>query len=255
MTASLRTSAPRKATRQRVSLRDAKVQAAYLRAYRATGFHTLAAVAVAVTPAAAACHRRIDPALRSACAAIDQARDAPVPRAPFRRWTAARSVVFLAALAANGSVQAAADHAGLTVPNVYKRRVENADFAADWAMARNRALDRVEDMLFTGIFNGFKRTETVGDVVKTVIVQRPDAMFRLLGTRRNADRPGVRTLELTPALLASARAKLERQLRLAAASGNADAAIAALPLAALPAPAGSPGTALALVPPVTVPAR
>lgn len=240
--------------RQRVSLRNADVRAAYLKVYRDTGFHSHACRAVGVGCTTAAHYRSDHPEFAASCAAIDRRRTTPLVYARRRRPTAAARVVFLTTLAAGGNVDAAAVRAGITTGHVYTMRSHSADFAADWAAARNRALDRVEDVLFDGVLNGFTRTETVGEVVKIVVVQRPDVMLRLLGTRRNADRPGLRTLELTPELLASARAKLERQLRHAAASGNADAAIAALPLAKLPAPR-TPDTGLAIVPPATVSAR
>ena len=213
----------------RPSLRDAAIRAAYLEAYRSSGFHRLAAIAVGVTANAAASYRAVAPEFRLVCAAIDAARNGPLPRAPYQRWTRAKSEVFLAAVAASGNVAEAARRAGLTVPNVYKRRRENADFAADWAVARNQALDRVEDKLFAGVFGGFKRIETLGKVIRTIVTQRPDAMFRLLATRRSADRSGVRTIDITPAMLLSARNKLERQLHLAATTGSVDGGLAALP--------------------------
>ena len=210
------------------SLRDDAVRATYLEAYRATGYHSRAAEAAGVEIRYAYRFRASDAEFRAACEGLDRER-MKSPATPPTRWSMALQQAFLVAFAANGSVRAAAISAGITIGQVYKRRAHDADFAANWAAARNQALDRIEDALFESALSGFIRTETVGGVVKTVVAQRPDAMFRLLASRRAADRPGVRTIEVTPALLAAARAKLEYQFRIAAESGSADRAIAALP--------------------------
>ena len=233
----------------RGALGNPEVRAAYLVAYRAVGYHSQASRSVGVTDSAARGYRATHPDFKAACAAIDRERLAPLPRVQRRRPSAAMCAEFFTTLADRGSVEAAADRAGLSVPQVYKLRAHRADFATEWAVARNRALDRVEDRLFDGVLNGFTRTETVGEVVRTIVTQRPEIMFRLLETRRNAARPGVRTIDLTPELLASARAKIERQLRFAVASGSADAMVAALPMG-MPAKPETPQS-----PAATVPAR
>ena len=191
-----------------------------------------AAAAVGITVRAVYWCRERDPAFAQAWAAARRPGDRPWQL----RFRSHQRRAFLDTLAETGEVGRAAAAAGVCRRTVYWHRQRDTDLGADWAMARNMALDRLEDRLFDGAFNGFRSEETVGTVTKVRVIQRPDMMFRLLGTRSAAARSGIRTIELTPELVAAARAKLERQLALVAREAAAEARAATLAQDALPPP-------------------
>jgi hypothetical protein len=213
----------------RSKLDDPKTRARFLKAYAKTSNMAAAARAAGLNAALVGTYRHKHADFRAEC-------DAAVAGVARRRvlqtnWTPASRETFLAALAEVGSVQRAAQRTGLIVDSAYHLRRRDAAFAAAWAEARDRAMDRVEDKLFEAVLDGFEQTVETGGVVTTRRTQHASAMFRLLDRRA---RPGrtARTLELTPALLAEARDRFEAALRRAAETGE-------LPppaLATLPAP-------------------
>ncbi len=81
----------------------------------------------------------------------------PVPRAPRRGgWTAERQRSFIAALAATGSVTAAADAVGMHVTAAYKlRTAEGAEsFCAAWSAALDAGVAALKTIAFDRAVNG-----------------------------------------------------------------------------------------------------
>lgn len=210
------------------SLRDPAVRAVYLAALRDHGMYRRAAAVAGVSVWQSHRLRLADADFAAACAGAIGTRPALQPV----RLSARRIDRFLAALAATGNVGRSCTRAGISIDGAYYLRRKDPEFAARWADARNRAIDRVEDALFDAALNGFARTDADGRTVRT---QQASAMFKLLA-RRERGGSAARLVELTPALIEAARAKFDRQLRLAAASGTVPDYVVALPPATVTAP-------------------
>lgn len=211
-------------------LTDAAVRARFIEAYGKSGMFTTAAIDAGVGIDHARYFRRHNPAFVIEC---DAAGAGLVPmRRRYARLTPARRLAFLRALAETGSVAAACATTGTPVDAIYRARRTDATLAADWAEARERAFDRIEDQLFEAALGGFVETSERDGVVTTRRAQRPAAMFKLLGMRRRPARAGGRVIELTPALIAAARVKYDAAMRRAAETGE----VPPPPLATLPPP-------------------
>ncbi len=211
-------------------LTDAAVRARFIKVYARTGSLAHSAAAASVDLVHARNFRR-----RHADFAAECTRAGTSTAPARRRWlpmTLRRRAAFIAALADAGSVLKACERSGVSDGTVYWLRRNDATFAADWADARDRALDRVEDKLFEASLNGFVETVEKEGVTTTRRTQRPAAMFKLLAMRRRPGRSGGRMVELTPALIASARTRYDAALRLAAETGE----LPPPPLATLPPP-------------------
>lgn len=208
----------------RASLRNPDVRALFLAALKDHGVLQRAAAAAGVSSNQALRFRRGDSGFAAACA------EAIAGHAPARTrtvvLTARRRARFLAALAETGNVTRACAAAGVSRTAMIVRRRTDDALAAAWADARNMAIDRVEDALFDAALGGFSRTDADGRVVRT---QQAAAMFRLLARRERGGTGGVRVVELTPAVVEAARAKFDRQLRIAAETGTVPDYVALLP--------------------------
>jgi|GEM_PF-1980072 len=213
------------------SLRDAAVRAAFLDHFRATGLITAAARLTGVSVPQVSVRRRDDAEFRAAVLAVRNDLSRPLPLRGFVRLTAARRAAFLTALGQHGSVQRAAAAAGVGVSTVSLLRRRDAAFSGNWAAAKNEALDRVEDMLFDAVLQGFTRTETVNGVTRTTRTQNAGAMFRMLARRARTD-SRYKTIVLTPEIVEDARERVERRIREAAAEQAAQMAAPGLPLPA-----------------------
>ncbi len=211
------------------SLRDAAVRAAFLDHFRATSLITAAARRAGVSVAQVSVRRRDDADFRAAVLAVRGDLSRPLPQRRFVRLTADRRAAFLAALGQHGSVERAADAAGVGVSAVTLLRRRDAVFSGNWAAAKNEALDRVEDRLFDAVLHGFTRTETVNGVTRTTRTQNAAAMFRLLARRAKAD-SRYKTLLLTPEIVEDARERVERRIREEAAERAAQLAAPGLAL-------------------------
>ena len=211
-------------------LTDAAVRTRFIEAYGVCGIVTQAAAAAGISSDHVRGHRQRHPGFAAECAAAVAGKVRA--KQSFKRLTAPRRAAFLEALAHAGSVTAACLATGIFPGAVYAARRADAAFAADWADAREHAMDRVEDKLFEASLNGFVETIEKDGVTTTRHTQRPAAMFKLLAMRRRAGRSGSRMVELTPALRAASRAKYDAALRLAAETGE----LPPPPLATLPPP-------------------
>lgn len=206
----------------RVSLRDPDVRALFLAALRDHGVICRAGAAAGVSAFQVRRMRRADAGFDAGCTAAMGGR-VPAPRTFL---TPPRRAAFLATLADTGNVGRACAAAGMSRSGMSQLRRTDDTLAVAWADARNMALDRVEDLLFDAALGGFTRTDADGRIVRT---QQAAAMFKLLGRRERGGSGGVRIVELTPAVIEAARAKFDRQLRIAADTGAVPDYVAMLP--------------------------
>lgn len=201
------------------TLYDAAVRARFVAAFADTLGVAGAAAATELTIGHARYYFQSRPTFAAECRAAARAAGRPALRNRQRVSPALRAT-FLTALAEVGSVAAACRDSGIKPQSAYHIRRTDADFAADWADAREQARERIEDKLFEAALGAFEQTTEKDGVVTTRRSQNAAAMFKLLALRRTPSATGGRVIELTPALIASARAKYEAALRLAAETGD-----------------------------------
>lgn len=79
-------------------------------------------------------------------------------------WTAERQKLFLDRLADSGSVEHAADAAGMSASSAYRlrRRPDAAAFRAAWEQALLEIAEQVEQVALSRLFNGERRQEQRG---------------------------------------------------------------------------------------------
>lgn len=88
----------------------------------------------------------------------------PQMRKPSKRdWTKAKQVDFLTALAETCNVKHAAELAGVSFSNAYRRRKKDAAFRAAWLEAIGTAYQRLELVLLERAFNGTEKVLTRKD--------------------------------------------------------------------------------------------
>ncbi len=78
-------------------------------------------------------------------------------KASKRNWTKAKEQAFLEVLGDTCNVTAAADAAGVSVSNVYRRRQKVAAFRAGWAHAIATAYQRLELVMLDRALNGTEK--------------------------------------------------------------------------------------------------
>lgn len=202
----------------RPSMLSPQVRADFLDALADCGTISAAAARVGVPLTMVAARRKADAEFAAAVTARHHRpgqKRPPMTRAEGRQARAR----FLAVLGETGQVQRALVASGLPFPTAYAARQRDAVFAAEWASARNRALDRVEDRLFDGALNGFRRSETFQGKTRVTVSQSPATMFKLLG-RRSREGGRYKTIELTPELVADAHDRVRRYIRLGVVPGE-----------------------------------
>lgn len=134
----------------------------------------------------------------------------PVPRTRARHdgWTAQRQRDFIAALAATGSVTAAAQTVNMAPEGAYalRRDPRAAEFDAAWAAALHQGIDRLEDIAVDRAIHGVEvPVYSYGKLIGTRRVHNDRLLMFILRHRRaeawglmvplNALRPGAPTYE------------------------------------------------------------
>ena len=152
---------------------------------------------------------------------------------------------FIAALVATGCDLHAAQGTGLPLATLYRARKTRPAFAAAWADAKARATEIVEGRLIRQCIEGFETIETIDGVEKHTRRSDWRAMVKLL-ERRDArlGGPGTgsgRWIEVTPARVAEAKARLSAQFIARALAPPPVPVIDAITAVAAPPPGTTPG--------------
>ncbi len=197
-----------------VPLRDRPdAQGVFLAVLRETRTLRAAARAAGIGEDAARRLRAADPGFARQCiAALTDGDGGPAVRT---KITSAQRDSFVAALAAGHGVARAAGIARIAVVTAYELRRRDAAFARRWAEARTIALELAEDELLRRALDGFVRIETKDGVERRIVMQEWRPLLALLARRAPVEgRARYKTIELTPEVVATAKARVTRMLTL-----------------------------------------
>ncbi len=214
--------------RGRSSLRDdLELQARFLAALGDTRLFATAARAVGTTVKQVSRLRASDPHFAARCrVALGDPDGGPGARTVL---TSVQRETFLAELAQGRGAARAAATARTSYGTVSRLRLKSPAFARRMAEARAMAREFAEDELLCRALDGFVRVDTKGGVERRIVTQewRPLLAF-VLGRPAGAAEGGGRykLVELTPAAVAAAKAKVTRMLTLRGGHAWADAELA-----------------------------
>ena len=223
-----------------------EAQGVFLAVLRETRTVTAAALAAGIGDGAAQRLRVTDPAFARGWAAA--LADGDGGRAVRSKITSSQRETFVAALAHGKGIARAAALAKVTADAAFSLRRRDASFARRWAEARTVALELAEDELLRRALDGFVRVETRDGIERRVVTQEWRPLLALLARRLPGDTGGrYKTIELTPEVVAQARAKVTRMLTLRGGHAWSDAETVPATLAA-PGTQAHPGDATAIDP-------